>query len=252
MKKIFLCISVAAVLMACKKYKTADEPTETVYKIKTSSVTNATAAPVSVSYEYDAQNRLIKYIWSGGPRRTEYVHSNSGIIEKIYNSSDILSETKTHELNSSGLVAKTTYSSSPGYYIMNSYNARKQLLSTKEYNVGGMLTSTSDYFYNNHSLDSVVWRTAAGVVIGRLVCTYSSNINNSIGNQHYGLAAFGRGSVKAASKKSYYNYDYSTGALVSYEEQSNSYETDAQGRIIKLTISNPAIGGSSLYQYNYY
>lgn len=252
MKKMFLILSVAGLFTACKKDKTPGAEPTAITKLKTTTITSPTGSAGIYNYEYDTQNRLIKTLLGTGPRRIEYIYSTGSLKENNYNSSGVLTESKTHDLNNEGLVVKTIFSSSPGYYFTTTYNSSQQLLKQMEYNSGGTLATVSNFYYTNQLLDSVVYRNSTNMTIGKKTYSYYANIINTTGAQNAGRTAFGKESTKAISKIHSYYYDYTTGAQVDHTLDTYSYETDTEARIIKTTLSSSNTLGSIIYTYTYY
>ena len=242
-KYIVLSMIAVAGLAACKKKDTPPPATpETFYKVK--DFTNA-ATGVAYTYEYNAQGQLLKEGRSNNLRRNEYAYSTGKVTESEYSTTGALNLTMEHQLNTDGLVFKTTYPPTSDY-SERAYNSNKMTTSVVGYYSTGI--ARTDYFYTGKQLDSTVSKGTNGAVGLVSKYEYYTDVLNTISDQHQGRQFWGRQSPYAIKKITNIFYDAS-GAITNTQVINQAYEKDAQGRIVRV-ISTGFV--NSTYDYTYF
>ena len=232
--KLFVVLSVPALLIACNKDKTNDPVPGGIPKVKMDDY---------AVYKYDAQGRQTEAAVLDGSKIV-YTYSGNIISEKRYDNTGGFVLERIHELNGSGFVQKTTYGAPSASRFAYQYNAAGQLVN--EHFFTGPLSDSTDktYFYSSSGrLDSVISsKNNYSVPVYKQYYEYAESRRNTISHINFGLLFMGtiRSAVPATKTTTVY-------PVGPQQLETEVYTYDAYNRISKVSYN----GGSST-NYTYY
>ncbi len=252
---IITIISFLALFSCTKKNDPTPTPIDpSTSRVKSMTFTDSTGNLfATMTFQYDNISQLIEMHqlqYAGGTSMHYYYQYLPGlIIEKIYDTNNVLNARTPYNINSQKLITngdQMAYTGSGDSLLMYVY--------TFKYNTDGYLIESKDFYqgdtsryhlqtweiFNGNSISYTVLFSESGGIYTENNEYYASTIN-TIGNENLGRSFLGKSSVNLIKSSTIPNNPFGS--------KSYTYEFDSQNRVHKSTVTQYNVKFNISYAY---